>query len=374
MKKQYASTVNLNRICIGLIIISFSSCRSSQSFTTLDLSPSTLNSIDSLCKLNLEKENYPGLAIAVAEKGKRIWSKGYGYSNMETKRPIDADDDLFRIGSISKTVTAAALARMIEKKELNLDEPISNYYQKCPEDKRSITSRQLGGHTAGIRHYNGLEFLSAIHYHKVEDALEVFIHDTLLFIPGTKYSYSTYGWTLLSLVMEEAVHKPITDIIQQEVGTLLHLPDLKPDQVDSTHFHRVQFYEFQTDQHTVSPPVDISNKWSGGGYLCSAEDLAKFGFAFTSPGFLKPETLEEFTSSQTLPDGKKTNYGIGFRSNKDKDGKLWYGHSGGSIGGTSMLVIYPEEDLVVVTLINLTGADMNDLAMEIAHIIRTGHQ
>jgi len=337
----------------------------------LVLDPGMVNSIDSLCLLNLDRGHYPGLAIAVAEKGKRIWSKGYGYANLETKRPVDATDDLFRIGSISKTITASALARLTEKGSLTLGDPISNYYQACPADKRSITLRQLGGHKAGIRHYNGIEFLSNIHFTTVADALEVFIHDTLLFAPEMDYSYSTYGWTLISKVMEDAVGKPFLEIIQEEVRTPLQLTGLKPDYMDSTHFHRVQFYEFQMNHHIISPHVNLSNKWAGGGMLCSAKDLAKFGFALTGPGYLKSKTLKEFTTSQSLPNGEMTNYGIGIRNGKDDDGKAWYGHSGGSVGGTSMLLIYPEEDLTIVTLVNLSGAALDDLAMKIATIMRT---
>ena len=364
---------SLSLIKAGAIIILFSSCQATKNFTALDLDQRTINSIDSICLLQLNNEHYPGLAIAVAEKGNRVWSKGYGFSDLENKRPIDAKDDLFRIGSISKTVTACALARLKERKIVSLDVPISNYYHECPSDKDSITLRQLGGHLAGIRHYNGLEFLSNIHYTTIKDAMEVFIHDSLLFEPGTKYSYSTYGWTLISEVMQDASGTPFTEIIRDEVSRPLKLADLKPDFSDSIHFQRVQFYEFQNDHHSISPQVDLSNKWAGGGYLCSAEDLVKFGYAVSDPGYLKASTLEEFTTPQALSDGKLTDYGIGFRVNKVENEPLWYGHSGGSVGGTSMLLIYPVEDIIIVTLVNLSGAKMDDLAMKIADIVRASN-
>jgi serine beta-lactamase-like protein LACTB, mitochondrial len=317
----------------------------------------------------MEAGHYPGLAIAVASGKRSLWHKGYGYADLQLDIPVDAGDHLFRIGSISKTITAAALGRLSQRGEIDLDQPIEKYYKECPPDKGLITLRQLGGHLAGIRHYRGIEFLSNIPYRNVIDPLEVFIHDTLLSDPGRLFNYSTYGWTLISAVMEKASKEPFTSLIRREVNIPLGLMDLKPDYKDSTHFHRVSFYEWRDSMHLPSPEVDNSNKWAGGGFLCSAEEVAKFGHAHLSPGYLSKAKLEEFTQSQVDGEGKETGYGIGYNDRNDKEGRSWIGHSGGSVGGTSMLLIYPEEKLVVVTLVNLSGAQMDDLAFRIADII-----
>jgi CubicO group peptidase (beta-lactamase class C family) len=235
----------------------------------------------------------------------------------------------------------------------------------------NLTLRQLGGHQAGIRHYVGLEFFSNIHYTNCIDPLEIFIHDTLLFVPGTRYSYSTYGWSVISAVMEKGLKLPFPEIINRDVVTPLHLKDLKTDQVDSMHYQRVHFYEYKDSVFQISPVVDNSNKWAGGGFLCTADDLARFGFSLVNKGYLKASALKTFTTPQSLKDGTQTDYGIGFRSTTDDYGRKWIGHSGGSIGGTSMLQIYPEEDLVVVTSINRTGANMDGLAAEIADVVLT---
>jgi serine beta-lactamase-like protein LACTB, mitochondrial len=161
----------------------------------------------------MEQGHFPGLAVAVVDAKKNIWTSGYGYANLEKKLPVDPAEHLFRIGSISKTVTASGLARLYERGEINLDLPISTYYRDCPKQLRNLTLRQVSGHLAGIRHYRGLEFLSNIHYNNVTDPLEVFIHDTLLCLPGDKFNYSTYAWTLVSAVMEKSIQKPFTTII-----------------------------------------------------------------------------------------------------------------------------------------------------------------
>ncbi len=351
------------------VLFQIASCASTKPLEKHGLSDRTIHSIDSVCMLQLNQAHFPGLAIAVVQGEKTTWSKGYGYSNIEKKTPVDPGEDLFRVGSVSKTITAAALARLTQRELIDLDAPIKMYYKECPEDKQNLTLRQLGGHLAGIRHYKGIEFLSNVHYTNVTAPLEVFIHDTLLCEPGTKFNYSTYGWTLISAVMEMAMKKPFLDIIKEEISDPLQINDLKADQKDSTGFQRVMFYEYQDSMLIPSPTVDISNKWAGGGFLCSAEDLGKFGYAVSEPGLIKKSTLDMFTRSQSSSSGEQTNYGIGFRIGIDDNGRKWYGHSGGSVGGTTMLLIYPEEELVIVTLVNLSSAEMDDLAWKIGKIV-----
>ncbi len=353
----------------ALVIFLFSSCSSTRDFKAWVADADMVSQIDSICNLQMQNAHFPGMAVAIASGNRMIWSKGYGFSNLEKKEEVDTKDDLFRIGSISKTVTGSAMARLYERREINLDIPISNYYKDCPKNICNLTLRQISGHLAGIRHYRGFEFLSNIHYDNVIDPLEVFIHDTLLCLPGEKFSYSTYAWTLVSAVMQMTEQKTFTDIIAEEVKMPLHITDLKPDYKDSTSFQRVSFYIFEDGTHRPAPEVDNSNKWAGGGFLCSAEDLARFGFAFVAPGYLKEETITKFTQSQTTNDGVKTNNGIGFFSGADGKGRAWFGHGGGSAGGTSMLKIYPEQDLVIVTLVNMSSAQMDDLATRIGDIV-----
>ena len=340
-----------------------------QTFKRTELPASIVHPIDSLAAEHENTFHYPGLAVAVAFKGHQLWTKGYGYADLEHHVRINPDEDLFRIGSISKTITACALVKLVKRKKINLDRPIGSYYSGFPGDKANLTLRQLGGHLAGIRHYNGLEFFNQKHYYNCIDPLEVFIHDSLLFVPGTQYQYSTYGFTVMSAVMEKAIHVPFPEIVSREVIQPLHLVDLKTDEVDSIRYRRVSFYDFRDSALVDAPMVDNSNKWAGGGFLCAADDLARFGYSLTSPGYLKKSTLKLLTTSQATADGKATGYGIGIRTGKDNKGRSWIGHSGGSIGGTSMMLVYPELDLVIVTLINLTSANMDDIAFKIADIV-----
>ena len=105
-----------------------------------------------------------------------------------------------------------------------------------------------------------------------------------------------------------------------------------------------------------APYVDNSYKWAGGGFLSTASDLVRFGFAHLEPGFLRAETLKMLLTSQQTTDGEATGYGIGWRVGEDDHGRRVVGHGGGSVGGTTRLSIYPEEKLVIVMISNLSGA------------------
>lgn len=352
---------------LGIAILFLTSCATVGKYKVWAPKEDLLYQMDGLCRQQMEGGHFPGMAVAIAKRGK-IWSKGYGFADISTMTPVDPEVHLFRIGSVSKTVTAVTMAREKEKGILDLDTPIVQYYHEVPQDKASLTLRQIAGHMAGIRHYQGNEFFSQVHYTNVFDPLEVFIHDTLLFVPGTRFSYSTYGWNLISAVMEKAAGKPFTEMVREDVCLPLHLSALKPDQVDSTAYPRVTFYDPDTTMQRVAPFVDNSNKWAGGGFLCSAADLARFGAGLEQPGFLKQKTLKEFMHSQSTSDGKPTGCGIGFFSG-EKFGETWYGHSGGSVGGTSMLLLFPKQKLVVITLVNLSGAKMDDLAGKLAQVV-----
>lgn len=313
-----------------------------------------------------EKENLPGMAVAVWRDDTLRWSEGFGFADIDNKIPADPATSLFRIGSVSKTLTSAGLMLLHQEGKIDLDAPVQKYVESFPEKKYPLTVRQVTQHVAGIRHYLGMEFLSNVHYSTVTDGLEMFMHDTLLFEPGTKYSYSSYGWNLVSAAMETASGLNFLTLMDSLVFTPCEMHHTTADDVTKNIPERVQFYNRQDSLNVIAPTVDNSYKWAGGGFLSTAEDLVRFGAAILSGTILTEETLDESWTPYTLKDGSKTNYGIGWSVAQDKKGRDWRGHGGGSVGGSSMFIIYPEEQLIVVTLVNLTRARMHNLPFRIA--------
>ena len=164
------------------------------------------------------EENLPGLSLAVGIAGEIVWAEGFGWADIDERRPV-TPQTLFRIGSVAKPMTATAVGLLRERGLLDLDTPVRDYVPSFPEKEWSVTTRQLMSHVAGVRHPPFDEELLFMrdHCESPLDGLELFADDPLLFTPGTRYRYSTYGWTLVGAVVEAAAGEPFLDFMQREV-------------------------------------------------------------------------------------------------------------------------------------------------------------
>lgn len=324
--------------------------------------------IDDSIQQLMKKRMIPGLSLTVAVNGNIVYSKGYGFADLEQQVKVDPKTTKFRIGSISKSFTAAGLARLYEQGKIVLDSSIYFYLPDYPRGKYRPTVRQIAGHIGGIRHYKGLEFLISTRYPSVTQALDIFKNDSLVSRPGTAYQYSSYGFNLLSAVMEKASHKDFLVLMNEEVFSPLGLKNTMADMNDSIIHFRTRFYLCDGKRWTNAPYVDNSYKWAGGGFISSSEDIARFACALLRDNYLQHETVRLFRTHQRLSNGTATSYGIGFSTKKDDQGIEFFGHRGGSVGGTSDMVIYPDANVVVVVLTNLSGARLGDISNHIAQL------
>src|SRR5205814_688732 len=174
----------------------------------------------------------PGVQVAVAIDGTLVWSEGFGYADAARRRPVTRATQ-FRIGSVSKPLTAATVALLYEQGKLDLDAPVQRYVPSFPDKGYPITTRQLAGHLAGVRHYLGDEFLLNRNFDTVLEGLAIFQGDSLLFPPGTKFSYSSYGWNLISAVVEGAAWQYFLTYMSRNVLRPLGLTHTAPDREDS---------------------------------------------------------------------------------------------------------------------------------------------
>ncbi len=308
----------------------------------------------------------PGLSIAVSVDGQTVWSEGFGFAHLEQRTPVTAETK-FRIGSISKPITAAALALLYEQGRLDLDAPVQRYVPSFPvKDKGVITSRLLAGHLAGVRHYIGDETYSSRRYDSVLEGLEIFKDDTLRTPPGDEYHYSSYGWNLLSAVIEGASGESFLHFMRENVFRPLGMRHTVADHTDSIIVGRSGFYFLTSDSAVINEPyVDNSYKWAGGGFLSTPEDLLIFANAHLSGGILEPETVELLWTSQRTNDGEETGYGIGWNVRDVVGWRLVY-HTGSSVGGNCSLVIVPSAGVVVAQTTNFDDGGHRPLAEAIA--------
>ncbi len=314
----------------------------------------------------MHRTGVPGMSVTVGVNGEIVWSEGFGYADLENAVPV-SPETRFRIGSVSKSVTAAAVGLLVERGQLDLDAPVQQYVPSFPRKRWPITTRQLAGHLAGVRHYRGDEMVSSRRFQTVEEGLEIFRDDTLLFEPGARYSYSSYGWNLVSAVVQGASGEPFLGFMRDHVLEPLGLRSLVADHTDSIVPHRTRFYMRTRDGGIVNAPyVDNSYKWAGGGFLSNTEDVARFGMAHLTGKLLRSETLELLWTSQHTNRGEETGYGIGWSVGTDYAGRRVVHHGGSSIGGRAYLLLFPDDEVVVALLANSSAPVSFALAWTVA--------
>ncbi|UCF41857.1 MAG: beta-lactamase family protein [Gemmatimonadota bacterium] len=325
-----------------------------------------IDSARALVQAFMATHDVVGLSVAVGAQGEMVWTEGFGYADLENRSPVTPATK-FRIGSIAKSLTSVALGQLYEGGRLDLDAPVQRYVPSFPEKRAPITTRQLAGHIAGVRHYDDGEFYSAVRYPSLAAGLAIFADDTLLYEPGTRYRYSTYGWNLIAVVIEGASGEDYRSYMREHVLEPLGLHGTVEDDPEAIVPWRSRFYERAEDGTIVNAPyVDNLYKLAAGGYLSTARDITRFGCAMVRSVPLQPETVRLLWTSQQTADGELTGYGIGWRVGLDRDDRRVVSHSGGSVGGRSMLLIYPDGDVVVVVTANTTPLDYRGLPEELA--------
>lgn len=324
--------------------------------------PDQVKEADAIARALMQDSALPGLAVTVGQGGVLLWSEGYGYADVEQRVPVWPAITKFRVGSVAKSFTSAAIGQLVEQGRLDLDAPIQRYVPAFPEKQGVITTRLLAGHLAGIRHYQGDENFITDHYSTTLDALSIFQDDPLVAAPGDRFFYSSYGFNLISVILENAAGQEFTAYMQEHVFRPLNMTSTQADLVRDIVSNRSRYYELTDGQLSNSPWVDNSYKWAGGGFLSTTEDMVRFGFAMLDYTLLSAETTELLWTSQRTLAGEETGYGLGWFTEVDAEGDRIVFHTGGSVGGTTMLMLVPARQLVIAAVTNTSRAGLGDIA------------
>jgi len=298
----------------------------------------------------------PGVAVAVAVDGKLVWADAFGIADLE-HCVAATPDTKFRVGSTSKPFTAVAAALLADQGHLDLDVPIQRYVPTFPDKGYVITTRELLAHLGGIRGYTAADGdnENQILYESVTASLNRFKDDPLIAPPGAKWKYSAYGYVLASAVIEGAARQPFLSFMHDSVFLPLGMTDTIADNNEDIIQNRSRWYNLKSDgSYRNSPYADLSYKWAAGGFLSTVKDLVRFGSALLQPGFVRKETLAAMFTVQNTGTGTKLKYGLGWEIHDAGDGgqEQRYEHGGGAIGSSSLLVIYPDQKVVVAWLMN----------------------
>lgn len=331
------------------------------------------NSSDSIAELDFggilrtsrEEAGLPSMSAAIGYDGIIQWAGAIGYSDVERRTPATLRSR-YRLGSTSKALTGVLLVRLVDAGQVAMDAPISSYVQGMPPHLAPLTASQLVSHRAGVRHYGmpswwlgWWEMYSSRPYNSVDDGLSIFRDDALLFTPGESFKYSTFGYSLLSRLMEGASGEDFQSLLNSQ----LFLPaGMQDSDVDSAGVmpHRVSFYSADSGHFTPAYPTDASYKIAGGGLVSTPVDLVELGVRLLGEGFLSDEGKQLLWTPMPLPDGSPNpeNYAAGWRIDTSRrllgedQPTLIFHHGGSQAGAAAFLMLVPKYEVAVAVVSN----------------------
>jgi len=335
-------------IFIGVIIIGF------LIWLQIETKPNKLLKVKSIAHQNTSKATklkadkwlnslysnaqIPSVSAAISINGDLIWAGATGYADLNNKILADTNS-IYRIGSVSKSITATALMRLHEQGTIDINNSFFSYTKDFPIKSHDFTLKQLASHQAGIRHYlKGIDALfenfNDVEYKSTREAAAIVEDDNLLFTPGSDFYYSTYSYTLLSLAMELASKNRFEEIIKKQVLSPAGMTSTFLDDVLNNNKKITVPYIAADSLLLRSPKINLSSKYAGGGLISTPSDLVKLGNALLESDFLSVQSKNIMWSPIALDNGNinPQNYGLGFRVDQNKRGRYVH-HGGTSLGG-----------------------------------------
>lgn len=294
--------------------------------------------------------------VLVASEGEVLIDQAYGDADREWGTP-NTVDTRFRIGSLTKQFTAAAILLLAEQGKVGLDDPIRTYYPDAPPAWDQVTIRRLLNHTAGIPNYTALPDYRASQTQPVtpEQLIQRFRDRPLDFEPGAGMRYSNSGYALLGHVIERASGARYGDFIRQAILAPLGMTQSGYDDAATLIPQRAHGYRRRDGAIFNAPYIDMSLPYAAGGLYSTAGDLLRWSRGLYLGGLLKAESLD----AMLTPD--KNAYALGVRV-VEVGGSRRYEHDGNIDGFSSHLIYYPEQKLTVAVLSNIAGPAASQMA------------
>ena len=302
----------------------------------------------------ITQQNLVGLTAAIAVNGEIVWRGAAGLADREKNVPV-TPDMLHRIASISKPQTATAAMRLVEQGKLKLDAPITTYIPTYPVYNPPIQILHLLTHTSGIPHYyKPGQNRSNVHYDSLLAAVANFQNEHLRADPGSKYLYTTLGYTLLGAAIESASQKNFADAMHDLIWQPANMPNTRLEIAGQPTPPRMLGYT-KSNSGEIAPtePTDLSLKYPGGGMLSTPSDLLNFIIAFDNGTLVSDSTRARMLTPTALPDGRTVPYGIGWSVGESPDLGSHFGHNGNQAGASSDLRLYTKHHVAIALISNL---------------------
>jgi len=319
--------------------------------------------------------NYFNGSVLIAENGKVLYKKGFGYANMEWNIP-NAANTKHRLGSITKQFTGMLILQLAEAGKIDLQAPISTYLPEYPKETGDIiTTHHLLTHTSGIPNYtsfpNFFKDKSRNPYTPTEFIKE-FSTMELEFTPGEKFSYSNSGYFLLGVLIEKISGKSYEKMLHEKIFTPLNMKDSGYDHHETILKNRATGYEQQAGDFKNASYLDLSIPYAAGSLYATVEDLYLWDQALYTNTLVSKAFMDLYFGKHITTGNSHYGYGwsIGNSSIGDSNTKIETMSHGGGINGFNTLISRAPKDKSLIVLLNNTGgAPLNEMAKAIRGIL-----
>jgi CubicO group peptidase (beta-lactamase class C family) len=301
-------------------------------------------------------------SVLVAKGDEVLLSKGYGSANLEWSIP-NAPNTRFRLGSITKQFTAAAILLLEERGKLSIDDPVSKHMSNAPAAWSDITIKHLLSHTSGIPSFTDFPNFREIqkNTYKPEQLVALFIDKPLEFPSGEKWAYSNSGYVLLGHLIEKISGQTYAEFVKQNIFDKLDMNDSGYDLNSAIIERRASGYQPGPGGPRNASYVNMTVPHAAGALYSTTEDLLRWQRGLFGGKLLTPESLQKMTTPV------KERYALGVVVNAIR-GRKMVAHGGGIEGFNTFLIHYPTEQLTVAVLGNLNGTAPENLARMLAGV------
>lgn len=324
--------------------------------------------VDSVASAAVAEHRVAGVSVAVAKNGRTILAKGYGFADLENDVPATAET-VFRIGSVTKQFTSAAIMRLVEQGKLSLDDTLQKFLPTFPTQGNRVTVRHLLNHTSGIKSYTSLgpRWQRIMRLDLAPDSMvALFANEPFDFKPGEAYRYNNSGYFLLGVVIEKLSGKTYGQYLQDEFFTPLGLKSTVYCDQAPLIKRRAQGYTPRPGAPFINAePLSMTQPYAAGSLCSTVNDLVTWTLALSSGKVVSAASYALMTTPGTLNDGKPMTYGFGLGMGTLR-GHRQVSHNGGINGFVSEVHHYTDDSVVTVVLTNTSALTAIELERLIA--------
>ena len=316
--------------------------------------------IDRIAEQALAAAPMAGLSIAVVRDDRIIHAAGYGRANLELSVAA-SPETVYRVGSLTKQFTAAAILRLAELGQLRLEDDFRKFIPEYDTGGRAITIRQLLDHTSGIAS------LSTIGPAMANSALDVTRPQVFAWLtgapfdfePGERYRYNNSGYWLLGVLIEKVTGEAYATAIKRLLLDPLCLGSSRYDVPSEIIPLRASGYIHNQDRFLNAPPNSPTRPYAAGALVSTVLDLAVWQQALFGGQVLKEDSVRMMTTRGRLNNGQPTAYGLGLALTQF-EGQTKIAHPGGIVGFSAYMSYYPDQRIMIVVLSNTAGVELGE--------------